>query len=405
MIDTKDLWKKRSVQYFNEVKRYLRYMLNDHLLIALIFLLGGAAYYYNKWLKELPDHFPYALIIAVIFAFILTNSRIQTLLKEPDLVFLLPIEKKLNPYFQRAFWFSFMFQSYVLLLVFAVAAPLYLAATGRSFLSLLVIFGFILLSKVWNLLLSWNVQYSNEPSTRYTDFIIRLLVNFVLVYLLFSNANLIFIGSIALIMIVLLVYFQRVASQKGIKWDYLIDLESRRMMAFYRLANLFTDVPKLKEQVKKRAWLNWSTSFIKYSKKNTYSYLYIRTFLRTSDYLGMFLRLTIIGGLFLYFADFKYGNAVIVVLFIYLTGYQLITLWRHHSLKIWIQLYPVRDSTKEKSFLQILFVLLVIQSILFTFILIVANGLFIAFVALLIGILFSYVFVYFYVKVRVKKLT
>ncbi|MFS0824319.1 ABC transporter permease [Bacillus sp. 1P02SD] len=404
MIDINELWSKRQTQHFKEISRYLRYMLNDHLLIALLFLGGGGAYYYNYWLHDVPKNFPYAIIIALILGFILTNSRIQTLVKEPDLVFLLPIEKKLTPYFQKAFWYSLFSQIYLLLIVFAVAAPLYLAVTDKTFSSLAGIFVIVLLCKAWNLLMTWFTQYYTESSTYYTDIVIRVILNIVLMYLLFSGASILVIGSVAVIMVGLLLYFHKAVENKGLKWNTLIELESKRMLSFYRIANLFTDVPKLKERVKKRPWLNWVTASISYSKKNTFRYLYTRTFLRTSDYLGMYVRLTIIGGLIIYFVPFQYGKAFVMILFLYLTGYQLITLWRHHSLKIWVRLYPVSEAAKLASYLQLLFQLLVVQSILFTILLFLTAEITTAFTFLVVGIVFVYLFVFVYSKGKVRKL-
>ncbi|MFS0865441.1 ABC transporter permease [Fredinandcohnia sp. 179-A 10B2 NHS] len=405
MIDVKELWKKRSIQHFKEISRYLRYMLNDHLLIALLFLGGGGAFYYNSWLQDIPENFPYAIILGFVLGLVLTNSRIQTHIKEPDLVFLLPVEKKLTPYFQKAFWYSLVSQSYLLLFLFAVAAPMYLAATNRPFSSLLSIFMIVLVTKAWNLLLSWFSQYFMEQSAYYLDVSIRAVINIVLMYLLFAGASILFVGSILVIMIGLLLYFHKAADNKGLKWNTLIDLESKRMLTFYRLANLFTDVPKLKERVKKRAWLNWVTGFIMYSKKNTFKYLYTRTFLRTSDYLGLYIRLSIIGGLVIYFVPYQYGKAFVMILFLYLTGYQLITLWRHHSLKIWVQLYPVNEEAKLSSYLQLLFSLLIVQCLLYTVILLFTLELGFSILLLVAGILFVYVFVYLYVKAKVKKLS
>lgn len=405
MIDIKELWKIRSIQHFKEISRYLRYMLNDHLLIALLFLGGGAAYYYNQWLQDIPENFPYALILGIVLGVILTNSRIQTLVKEPDLVFLLPVEKRLAPYFQKAFWYSLLSQSYLLLIVLAIAAPLYLAATNRPLSSLLVIFVIVLLSKAWNLLLTWFTQYYTDKMAYNMDIVIRLLINIILMYLLFSGAAVLFVGCIIVIMLGLLLYFHKAVENKSLKWNLLVDLESKRMLTFYRLANLFTDVPKLKERVKKRAWLNWVTGFIAYSKKNSFRYLYIRTFLRTSDYLGMYIRLTIIGGLVLYFVPFEYGKAFVMILFLYLTGYQLITLWRHHSLKIWVQLYPVNEETKLASYLQLLFHLLITQCVLFIIVVIPTMNVGLLFTLLVVGVIFTYAFVYVYVKAKVKKLS
>ncbi|WP_449539313.1 ABC transporter permease [Ferdinandcohnia sp. Marseille-Q9671] len=404
MIDIKELWDKRQVQHFKEISRYLRYMLNDHLLIALLFLGGGGAYYYNYWLQNVPTGFPYAILIGIVLGVILTGSRIQTLVKEADLVFLLPIEKKLSTYFQKAFWYSLFSQLYLLLIVFAIAAPLYLAVTNKTFSSLLGILVIVLLVKAWNLLITWFTQHYTESSTYYVDICIRLLLNCILMYLLFSGASILFIGSVVAIMVGLLLYFHKATESKGLKWNTLIELESKRMLTFYRIANLFTDVPKLKERVKKRPWLNWVTNFISYSKKNTFQYLYMRTFLRTSDYLGLYVRLTIIGGLVLYFVPFQYGKAFIMILFLYLTGYQLITLWRHHNLKIWVRLYPVNESTKLASYLLLLFQLLFIQCVLFTLVLLVTIEITVSLILLLLGLVFAYLFVFMYAKAKVKKL-
>ena len=60
----------------------------------------------------------------------------------------------------------------------------------------------------------------------------------------------------------------------GLKWDLLIAQEEKRMASFYRLANLFTDVPKLKDTVKRRKWLDiiHSTEFPFHMKIPIFTY-------------------------------------------------------------------------------------------------------------------------------------
>ncbi|MCA1030889.1 ABC transporter permease [Bacillus timonensis] len=404
MIDTKQLWKQRYGQYMKEIRVYLRYMFNDHLLIALIFLLGGAAFTYNQWLEGLPRDFPYAMIIGVIITFVLTSGHIQTLLKEPDLVFLLPVEKKLTPYFKRAFIHSLLMQGYVLLIVSAALAPLYLKATGQTVLSFVLIFLILVLAKGWNLLMDWLAHHHIDRFTKIMDRTIRFLFNFVLTYFLFSGADLLLVIIVIFLMLALFFYYQKISSDKSLKWDQLIEIESKRMLTFYRIANLFTDVPKLKERVKRRRWLDWTLIFLRFDQSSTFTHLYVRTFLRTSDYLGMYLRLVIIGGLLLYFAPFEVGKIGVGVLFIYLTGYQLMTLWRQHNLKIWIQLYPVSVVDRTDSFLRVVFMLLAVQSVLLALFLLASNAFLLTVYMLLVGIVFSYFFTYFYVKSKLKKL-
>ncbi|MBD8067715.1 ABC transporter permease [Bacillus sp. PS06] len=405
MVNTQDLWKKRFTQFTTEVKRYLRYMLNDHLLIALIFFTGGAAYYYNQWLADLPPNIPYLFIISLILALFLTSGSVQTLLKDPDLVFLLPIEKKLGQYFQKAFIWSAIFQGYILLLIFAIITPLYLSATNQSFAHLAVIFLIVVLNKVWNLTMSWNLHFLQDTISKFVDLLIRFFLNLALCYFLFSHAPIYFTIAVIVIMLCLLMYFYKARTEKGLKWDMLIELESKRMMTFYRLANLFTDVPKLKEQIKRRSWLNWLTSFTKYEQDRTFTYLYLRTFLRSSDYLGMFIRLTLIGGVALTFLPMGYGKIAIGILFLYLTGYQLITLWRHHHLKIWLDLYPISLAKRTRSFLHLMMSILFVQMLLFCLFIIFTGQLTFALFFLGAGAAFVYLFVYHYVKLRLIKLS
>src|SRR5699024_12564904 len=120
MFDAQDLFKKRLSAHIKEMSRYLRYIFNGHLAIVLFFLISVTAVYYQQWLAQLPDDFPSVWVIGIIFGFIVSYAPISTLLQEPDLVFLIPAEHKMNDYFKRAIVYSFVSQ--LLTLLFIVAA-------------------------------------------------------------------------------------------------------------------------------------------------------------------------------------------------------------------------------------------------------------------------------------------
>ena len=73
-----------------------------------------------------------------------------------------------------------------------------------------------------------------------------------------------------ILLVGLIVYYRNQTRNKGIKWEFLIEQDERRMTAFYRLANMFTDVPKLKNKVKRRKWLDGLLSGISYHHDQTY---------------------------------------------------------------------------------------------------------------------------------------
>lgn len=402
MFDEKLLWKQRLGQTTKELGKYLRYIFNGHIVIVLVFLIGTAAYYYQEWVKTLPSDFPVSIIMAIVLSFLLTYSPIYTFLMEADRIFLLPVESQLAPYFKRSIFVSFFVQIYVLLLGLAVFMPMYAQVNNGDFSSFFPFLFILCLGKIANLLIRWKVQFFVETNVHLVDSLIRYCVNFVLLYFLFSSANSLFLIPVIVLYIGLYFYYRAQTKLKGLKWEFLIDQEERRMMSFYRIANLFTDVPKLRDQVKRRKWLDWVAGFLSYGHDKAYSYLYVHTFIRGGDYLGLFARLSIIGMLGLYYVTFGYGQILFVVLFLYLTGFQLLPLWNHHQNKIWLELYPVSASIRGKSFQNLLFRILLVQSLLFSIPLFLKGEWMTAILSIAAGTIFGYLFVYIYSKKKLR---
>ncbi|EKN70256.1 ABC transporter, permease protein EscB [Neobacillus bataviensis LMG 21833] len=402
MFDEKKLWKDRAGGRMKDLGRYLRYIFNGHLVIVLLFLIGTGAFFYQKWIESLPTDFPAEIILAVIIGFFLTYSPVYNFLLEADNVFLLPLEEKLKGYFFRSGVASFVFQGYILLMVLAILMPMYAHVGDNGFHSFIPFLAVLLIAKVWNLAVTWKIHYYVETSVHRWDMVVRYLLNAAFSYLLFKQANLIILLIMALIMVFYYYSFLARTRKMGLKWDQLIDQEEKRMASFYRLANMFTDVPKLKDTVKRRKWLDLFISKIPFTQEKTYLYLFSRTFLRSSDYLGLFIRLTVIGALAIYFISFGLGQILLCVLFLYLTGFQLLPLWNHHQNKLWVDIYPVASNYKTISFHFLLMIILTIQAVIFALFILVKGEIFISLLTLLAGLVFSYIFVYFYGKNRLK---
>ena len=373
-MNSLELWKERFALFVTELQKYLRYIFNGHLLFVLIIGIGGLAYYYSEWVKTLDESFPAAIILALIIAFPLTKSPVYSLLKEPDMFFLLPVEKKMEPYFRKAIRTSFVFQGYILLMLLAAGMPLYAAVEKGAFSDFIIIFLFILAAKYLNLTAKWNVDRFQEPSARLTDRFVRLCLNFVLLYFLFSNGQLLFAAVVLLILAALTFYYKKAAAEKLLKWEYVIETENKRMHSFYRFANMFTDVPKLKERISRRKWLDPILSLVPYSHSNTYRFLFIRTFLRSGDYLGLFIRLTVIGAVVIVSLDTLIPQMIGAGLFVYMTGFQLIMIRKHHESLIWHDLYPVAKERKNKDVQFLLLVILGLQVAVFSLLSLLTNG-------------------------------
>ncbi|MCJ8005910.1 ABC transporter permease [Lederbergia wuyishanensis] len=399
-----ELWRERFQAYMKELRRYLKYMFNDHLLFVLIFGGGAAIYYYSGWVKTLTSGFPVGIVMAFILGIVLTISPISTFLKEADLVFLLPLETKLGSYFRKGINLSFISQAYIILLILAACMPMYVQVTGNGFsmffFMLFLAFGL----KIWNLMVHWQMLKIRDSYIHVYDWIIRYIFNFLLFYFFIEKASFWFFGVVLLIMAVFTIYVREAAKNKTIKWEILIEKEQGRMQAFYHAANMFTDVPHLRGKVKRRRWLDPVYSIIPYGSEHTYRFLFSRTLIRTSEFSGLIIRLTLITILIILFSGNLYLSVVISVLFLYLTGFQLFPLIRKHELKIWTSLYPVEQSQKRHAFLRLLLKVLLAQAVLFGICALISTGFRNGIIVFVISVLFTFVFAKIYAPGRVSKL-
>ncbi|MDY7044910.1 ABC transporter permease [Virgibacillus sp. M23] len=399
MFDSHAFFKNRFAAHVKETSRYLRYIFNGHIAVALLFFISALAFYYQKWLLEIPENFPAAIIIGTVFGMIASYSPVRTLLKEPDLVFLIAAEHKMGPYFRNTLLYSFIIQLYLVLLAAAALGPLYSTIYDRrSGQVYMVTIAVLLLFKAGNLIANWWMLKVREPGVRRTDITVRTVLNVAVFYFLIDG-NMLLAGISTVLFTALFLYiYQTCRKQPGIVWDLLVEKDQNRMQAFYRLANMFADVPHLKSRVRKRQWLVKLVSSLPFMQKYTYDYLYRVTFIRSGDYLGMFVRLIVIGGLFIYFIPSFWLKVVFAILFLYLSSFQMMALYQHHRTVMWIDLYPVSKAVRQASLMKLLFQLTGIQTVIFS-IVFIALGQYLGMVIVLIsGSLFNFLFILGYVK-------
>lgn len=394
MNSIQELWSKRVKEYWNMAIRYLRLIGNSGFLFAIYIAIIVGSYYYSELLKWLPEWFPAVGFLAVITAFLLTKSPLRTFVKEGDLVFLSPIEGKLAPYFRSSFYYSFIVQSFVIVLVVVLLTPLYRHFIVDDAKSLLFVVVILFISKGWNLLVQWEESRLLFTSSRNAHKVGRFIINGILTYFLFAGAGISFLLAIfAIKALLLFFYYQHIRKQYSLKWEYLIELEERMVMSFYRIANMFTDVPKLSTKVSSRKLWSGIPNYLAFKQTSTFKYLYLKSFIRANDYFGVYIRLLLIGIVLLFYVQFDFGKVFIAILFLYMSALQLSTLRNHHQLKIWTDLYPIDDAVRKKSFSTVVFALLCVKTIVFTIATVLATEPFIEpLLVFLIGFPVSYIY-------------
>lgn len=374
MKQIESLWPERLHSFMKEIRRYFKYMLNDHLKFVLIFGGGAAIYYYSQWVRMIGPEFPGSVIAAAILAGFLSVSPIITLLKEADAVFLLPLEKRLFGYFQKGGRLSFLLQSYLLLLALAALMPMLYQTNGVNLRFFFIMFACLLLLKVWNMRMHWNTLKTATQNMLMADFTIRFVLNGLFLYFLIIQASVIMMLAAALFMMAYTLHSENLAKERPLKWEKLIEKESGRMQMFYRTANMFTDVPHLKSNVGRRKWLDPIFRSIPYGRDQIYLHLFSRTLLRTKEYSGLIIRLTVIPAILLVFLENPYITIAVALTFLYLTGFQLLPVYRRHDLKVWVQLYPISHHVKKQAFVKLLFYILAGQAVLFILVLVLKGS-------------------------------
>ncbi|MFS0654995.1 ABC transporter permease [Bacillus sp. 179-C3.3 HS] len=401
---TLTIWKSRLEEYVQETRKYMKYMFNDHLVIVLIFFLAGGASWYSQWLKNIPAQFPSYWVMAVVFAFILTSSYVRTLIKEADLVFMLPLEGKMEPYLKQAFNFSFITQLFPLVAAAIIALPLYIAVSSGDLMLYVLILAQMILIKGLNTAIQWRVTYFQGKNVRWLDAIFRFVLNTLLVYTVLQAA---YVFAIVLYVLYAgyLIYLTNAVKKQPFQWELHISDELKRKQRFYRLANLFTDVPHLKKQVKRRVYMDWVLQFVPYEQRKTFSYMYVRAFLRSNDYFGLVIRLTLVFVLIiLYTGATDWIGALLVLFTVFITGVQLVPLTKHFAHLSLQALYPVSQQEKDRSFFVLVRNVLIIQSILLSASLLPAGGWKASGLALLVSLAFVLVLFKPYVQGRLKKM-
>jgi len=214
-------------------------------------------------------------------------------------------------------------------------------------------------------------------------------------YFLFNN-DWIFELVLMSINFIYLIYF--IGKKRNLNWQWLIVEEESALLSNFKFINIFMDVPNLKRSFRKRRLLTMILKrCIPYSQSSTFVYLYSHLFVRYNDYFYLYLRLTAIG-IFVNYA-MPASGWIFNLLILFMTGFQVIPL--QHEMKQSVLLYPISKSQIKDSFLKFVLVILYAQFFILYFAMFMHTSTANLF-NLVIGSLFVYVFVYFFVSKRVN---
>jgi len=346
------IWKRRQQVHLKKFSRYSKYIFNDHVVIVLLFLAGALAFRYSEFVKTLtPDFIWGEVLVVLLFSLGIFVGKLATLVEAADQVFLLAKEKEWGGYFQKAKRYSLIFPAVVLFFLAAAAMPLLFAGREIRAIDFLPIYVTLLQLKSIQLELQMMALKCRERAVVQTNNAILWVIS----VFLFS-ISITFNPWVAPVLVTLYTVFLRKKVQVRFEtryplyqWENMIAVEEQRTARVNRIINLFTDVPQVKSKAKRRKYLDGILRRLE-GKGNTFQYLYARAFMRGSDYSGLFMRLLLIGVVLLAVTPAKSLALALSLLFLYVTGFQLLPLYFHYDENVMNRLYPVQNADKFKGF-------------------------------------------------------
>lgn len=407
--DLDAIFQDRFARFSREFIRYSQYMANGGMLFIAIFLGGLIAVYYRDLIAAIPPWFPVPYALALVISLVVARSPHRTFLLEADLLFLTPLEHEMETYFQKTKRYNLIVQSILLFLVLLLFLPVYQEKMPNDSVQLWVYWIVPFFLKGWNVHTSWILLKLPEQKsvTVYTmaRYLFTLLI---LAWVLTTGEFLSFQGWPlagligAVFLIVFHVQLNRIRMQYTYQWYRLLDMENAQRRKFYRFVNQFTEIPQVSNRGQSRRWLSYLVRLVPHGKTHAAKILFLRMFIRSADYLGIYIRLLAIGGVLAVLFPDVLAKAAVLVITLLMTASQIKELWKRQRKGNWRILFPVNVEDQKRSFMWVCGILLLIQGLLISFVTWLSGSGSVVFLLFLVSILAAYGYSYLVLPRRLR---
>lgn len=387
----------------------MRYIVNDHFVLILFMLIGVGSITYLNFVETLEYGMYEPRVLLLFLYFVLTFSGSVTLFLEPaDQVFLIPKEQDFRKELKKLVTNSYLQSLITIGLMTFITFPILVATLHVQPTDSIYIF-LTLAGLKWlgmELKLS-QFFYSGQDitETRRIKWFIHGGQLFTLLNLLFLNSKIIGFLLIGLaVFTIYLFYAEKFIFENQLNWEAMIDSEEQRMQRVYRFIQMFVNVPHMETRIHRLPWLDKILEWFAARYQEAPYYFIIHTIVRNTEYSLLVIRVALVGCLLIAVTDNFVISALLLVLFLYLIGFQLITLVKEIERTPQFQIYPITNEVKIISVSRLISEVLTIVTVLLTISSLNELGLE-GFLLLVVGLLFSYAFSHMYTPRRIKNLT
>jgi ABC-2 type transport system permease protein len=397
----KGLFKKRNTAYLKDLTKYGRIIINDHFVLILFILFGAGGFAYSNYLETITlGMVQPRLLVAFLFLLVVSTGRVKLLLEPADKIFLLPKEQAFKKIFKQMIRSSYLQSLLSVAILTILTFPIFVttidAQTYELFLIFLTLAGLKWLNMLTRIAPFFEMEENNS----------RLLLTGVkilaIIGLLFINIPITTLLVVALAVYSAYQFFsEKIYFNHLFRWESMIQAEEKRMQQLYRFIGLFTNVPTIETNIKRLPWLDKILETLsKRNPKAPYYYI-LRTVTRNTEYSLLILRATIVGVLVLAVTGTVFISLVLVLLFLYIIGFQLLPLVNELERLPQFQMYPISAEEKARAVFKLIFQILFLVSILLGLASVNMLGMY-GLILIPIGFVFAYLFTSFYAPSRLK---
>jgi ABC-2 type transport system permease protein len=385
-------WRNRFSLHVREMAPNVSYAMRSGLGLALIILLIAGSWYYARWLANLSPDFPAIPVAALAMTPWIALGPIRTFLREADLLFLLPMERRMNGYFRAALTYAFVWQSALVLLAWLAVWPLYRAGAGLAGSGAAIgagtVFGagpagagtgfaeWAALALAWLALkagclhLAWKGIHFVHAGAMRLFAMLRALAAAAAVYALMSHP---FPRAVLFVLLLglLMAAAARLPRTTKRNWSRLVEAERRARSRQLRFFSGFVDVPGVTDRPIRRKWLDGAAERVPFAAGSAYTYLYLLLLLRT-DQGGMLARLTLVGMFAIAALQHEWAKLFAFLAAALLMAVQGSTIGQAYRDMDWTHIYPLPEGQRHSSLAKVafsahvLFTTLLAASALFT---------------------------------------
>ncbi len=343
---------------------YGKFIFNSHFLVFLM-IAGGVLLYTLLGLRETLSPSIYIDALCAILMAVVLLPKYRTLLKEADMLFLPPYEKKMTAYFKRANLYSLSLG--LALPVITAVAVLILLSIGHG-LTTIVLF-FLLAALLY--FSGFNIRRLsvNTGAGKWLITAVLIAVNFISLLLVLLHPY--FIAA-ALFFIVIFTAVMKKQSYKTISWLDYVQYEKEALQQYYQTVSMFTNVKRIDKAFKRRRFLDvflWTPKADKFNKKYMYEYLFYRSFMRDHDLPMIVLRIIVLFFIIMFWISNIYVSLIFSLFGIYLIVLQMSQIYTAQAYLLWPKVWPVSRTYIQKSYIsyshKVVFIITLIFAVMF----------------------------------------